>query len=147
MNAWYIIITLLIVVPSFSYAIAQTSCPSGQLYDNGTGRCTVCWEKGTCAFTEDPFGVMMMPFERIFKGLTIMIMWSLLISILWLRTQNPMLIGVVGIAMTAAYMTMLPASQSNEFDGARIIGGVLFCVSLGISVYHLINTRLFQPPS
>jgi hypothetical protein len=145
----YIILLLsLILIPNIGIVFAQynVTCPAGQTYDNQTKLCITCWEKGTCDFTADPFGVMMLPFERIFGGLTIVIMWGLLVSILWLRTQNPMLIGVVGIAMTAGYMTVAPEAPSNEFDGARLIGGALFAVSLGISIYHLINTRLFQPP-
>lgn len=147
MNLYAISLLVLILIPTVSVAFAQTSCPAGQTYDGNTGRCATCWERGQCAFTDDPFGTMMLPFERIFGGLTIVIMWGLMITILWLRTQNPMLIGVVGIAMTAAYMTVAPEASSSEFDGARIIGGVLFAVSLGIAIYHLINTRLFQPPS
>ena len=142
------IIMILLVVPVVAPAFAQqnVTCPTGQTYDNSTKMCITCWEEGTCNFTDDPFGTMMLPFERIFGGLTIIIMWGLLISILWLRTQNPMLIGVVGIAMSAGYMTVAPEPLPNEFDGARLIGGALFAVSLGISVYHLVNTRLFQPP-
>ena len=143
----------LVLIPTINPSTAQLplpnitiNCPTGQTYDNMTKLCITCWEEGTCNFTDDPFGVMMMPFERVFGGLTIIIMWGLLVSILWLRTQNPMLIGVVGIAMTAGYMTVTPDVPSNEFDGARLIGGALFAISLGISIYHLINTRLFQPP-
>ena len=143
----------LVLIPTINPSTAQLplpnitiNCPTGQTYDNMTKLCITCWEEGTCNFTDDPFGVMMMPFERVFGGLTIIIMWGLLVSILWLRTQNPMLIGVVGIAMTAGYMTVTPDVPSNEFDGARLIGGALFAVSVGISIYHLVNTRLFQPP-
>lgn len=140
-------IMMLFIIPIVAPAFAQNvTCPAGQFYDNNTKMCITCWEQGTCDFTGDPFGTMMLPFERIFGGLTIVIMWGLMISILWLRTQNPMLIGVVGIAMTAGYMSVAPEPLANEFDGARLIGGALFAVSLGIAIYHLVNTRLFQPP-
>lgn len=141
-----VLLGLSIGIPIISEAYAQT-CPENYVWNNDTNRCITCWELGTCPFTRDPLGVMLLPFESIFGGLTIIIMWGLLISILWLRTQNPMLVGVVGIAMTAAYMTVAPDPPPNEFDGARIIGGALFALSLAISIYHLISSRIYQPPS
>ena len=110
------------------------------------GKTCACWEVGQCSFAQDPLTVMLTPFDYIFAGLSIVIFWGLIVSILWLRTQNPMLIGVIGVAMTAAYMTRAPAAPSNEFDGARIIGGTLFAVSVGIAIYHLVNSKLHAPP-
>ena len=126
-------------------AYAQT-CPDNYVWSNKTMRCITCWEVGQCPFTKDPLGVMLLPFESIFGGLTIIVFWGLMISIVWLRTQNPMLVGVLGTAMTAAYLTVAPDPIPNEFDGARIIGGSLLAVSIGISIYHLISSRIYQPP-
>lgn len=149
-----VLIASIFIIPSAGgLAVAQTTCPADQSYDNNTKMCVTCWEVGYlnagvegCNTPSNLFGTLMLPFERIFGGLTIVIMWGLMVSIIWLRTQNPMLVGVLGIAMTAGYMTVAPEAPSNEFDGARLIGGALFAISLGISIYHLINTRLFQPP-
>lgn len=132
-------------LPIITDVYAQ-SCPENYVWNNDTERCITCWEIGSCAFTQDPLGTMLLPFESIFGGLTIIILWGLLISIVWIRTQNPMLVGVLGTAMTAAYLTVAPEAPSNEFDGARIIGGTLFAVSLGISIYHAVSSRIYQPP-
>ena len=109
-----------------------------------------CVELGTCMFANDPLNVMLIPFDSIFGGLSIVIFWALAIGILWLRTENPMLVGMVGIAMCAAYLTAieqdLVAQQSAEFDGARLIGGLLFALSLGITIYHVISNRIHAAP-
>ena len=109
-----------------------------------------CVELGTCMFASDPLNVMLIPFDSIFGGLSIVIFWALAIGILWLRTENPMLVGMVGIAMCAAYLTAieqdLVAQQSAEFDGARLIGGLLFALSLGITIYHVISNRIHAAP-
>ena len=109
-----------------------------------------CVELGTCMFANDPLNVMLIPFDAIFGGLSIVIFWALAIGILWLRTENPMLVGMVGIAMCAAYLTAieqdLVAQQSAEFDGARLIGGLLFALSLGITIYHVISNRIHAAP-
>lgn len=105
-----------------------------------------CFELGTCPWATDPLNTMLIPFDSIFGGLSIVIFWALGVGILWLRTENPMLVGLVGIAMCAAYLTAIeqgavPAA-SAEFEGARMIGSLLFALSLGITIYQLISTRI-----
>ena len=60
------------------------------------------------------------------------------------------MVGMVGIAMCAAYLTAIEqgvvVQQSQEFDGARLIGGLLFAVSLGITIYHIISNRIHAAP-
>ena len=109
-----------------------------------------CMELGTCMFTSDPLNVMLVPFDSIFGGLSIVIFWSLVIGILWLRTENPMLVGMVGIAMCASYLTAIETGQlegqSAEFDGARMVGGLLFALSLGITIYQILSNRIHAAP-
>ena len=109
-----------------------------------------CMELGTCMFTSDPLNVMLVPFDSIFGGLSIVIFWSLVIGILWLRTENPMLVGMVGIAMCASYLTAIEtgqlSAQSAEFDGARMVGGLLFALSLGITIYQVLSNRIHAAP-
>ena len=107
-----------------------------------------CVELGTCMFASDPLNVMLIPFDAIFGGLSIVIFWSLAIGILWLRTENPMLVGLVGISMCAAYLTAIETGTvpqpSPEFEGARMIGALLFALSLGITLYQLISTGIHR---
>ena len=96
------------------------------------GRECFCFETGTCEFTSDPLTTMLIPFDSIFGGLSIVIFWSVLIGILWLRTENPQLVGIVGIAMVSAYMAYIESSgltTTQEFETARIIGATLIAVS------------------
>ena len=111
------------------------------------GRECATWELGDTAFTSNPLGTMLLPFDHIFQGLSIVIFWALLIGILWLRTENPQLVGIIGVVMVSAYSyTVDPTLQSPEFETARFVGTVLILVSVGISVYQLIATRIFAPP-
>jgi len=105
-----------------------------------------CFELGTCPWATDPLNTMLLPFDSIFGGLSLVIFWALAVGILWLRTENPMLVGLVGISMCAAYLTaiesnLVPAA-SPEFEGARMIGALLFALSLGITIYQLLSTRI-----
>jgi hypothetical protein len=112
-----------------------------------------CWELGTCNFVSinpsptdpKPLEVLLLPFDYIFGGLSIVILWGLVVGILWLRTQNPQLVGIIGIAMSGAYLAANP-THATEFDSARIIGGALLLLSCGISVYHIITSRLTAGP-
>lgn len=112
------------------------------------GRDCFCWELGKCEFASDPFGVMTMPFDEVFGGLALVIFWSIIVGILWLRTENPMLCGMIGTAMTATYLASLETMEEvpTEFDQARIIGGVLFAISLGFTLYHIVQSKILSPP-
>ena len=59
-----------------------------------------------------------------------------------------MLVGLVGISMCAAYLTAIEAqivpAASPEFEGARMIGALLFALSLGITLYQLISTGIHR---
>ena len=110
------------------------------------GRECADWELGETQFTSNPLGTMLQPFDHIFQGMSIVVFWALLIGIVWLRTENPMLVGILGVTMVAAYSyTLDPTLQSPEFETARTVGGALLLASLGISVYQLFH-RLYAPP-
>ena len=107
-----------------------------------------CFELGTCPWATDPLNTMLLPFDSIFGGLSLVIFWALAVGILWLRTENPMLVGLVGISMCAAYLTAIETGTvpqpSPEFEGARMIGALLFALSLGITLYQLISTGIHR---
>ena len=116
---------------------------------SATAENPTCVELGTCMFANDPLNVMLMPFDSIFGGLSIVIFWSLIVGILWLRTENPMLVGLVGIVMCASYLSVLETQNiapTVEFEGARLIGSVLFALSLGITIYHILSSRIHAAP-
>lgn len=115
------------------------------------GRECFCWEQGSCSFTSDPLGTMLKPFDAIFGGLAMVIFWALVIGLLWLRTESPQLVGMVGIAMTASYMAYINSdsaiSASPEFEAARIVGVTLLVVSFGIAFYQMIIARIMSGPT
>jgi hypothetical protein len=113
------------------------------------GRECSCFEIGTCEFTSDPLTVMLIPFDSIFGGLSIVVFWSILIGIIWLRTESPQLTGIVGISMVSAYMAYIENAGITavpEFETARIVGAMLIVVSFGISVYQLLINRILAGP-
>ena len=105
-----------------------------------------CFELGTCPWATDPLNTMLLPFDSIFGGLSLVIFWALAVGILWLRTENPMLVGLIGVVMVSSYSYAVdPTLQSPEFETARFVGVVLLVVSVGISLYQLFG-RLYAPP-
>lgn len=88
---------------------------------------------------------MIIPFDAVFGGLSLVIFWGLILSIVWLRTHNPMITGLIGVAMSGSYI----AGQgmiTPEINQALGIGGVLLIFSLAISVYQVISSRIYSPP-
>jgi len=126
---------------------AGEECTKAQKCYIEFGRECATWELGETAFTSNPLGTMLLPFDHMFQGMSIVIFWSLLIGILWLRTENPQLVGIIGVVMVSAYSyTIDPTLQSPEFETARWVGTILIGFSVGISIYQLIATRIFAPP-
>jgi len=110
----------------------------------------LCWETGTCGqFASDPLSVMLTPFDSVFAGFSIVVFWGLLCGILWLRSHNPMLVGIIGVAMVGAYMAsdaVIIQGTSPQFSQAHQIGVVLILISLGIAVYHMFSARIHAGP-
>tara|TARA_Y100000590_G_C15529600_1_gene942612 strand:- start:249 stop:707 length:459 start_codon:yes stop_codon:yes gene_type:complete len=146
---WIITLILPIVILGLPVQSAHAIFVSDEECIEKIGRECFCFETGTCEFTSDPLTTMLIPFDSIFGGLSIVIFWSVLIGILWLRTENPQLVGIVGIAMVSAYMAYIESSgltTTQEFETARIIGATLIVVSFGISVYQLLINRILSGP-
>ena len=111
------------------------------------GRECFCWEQGSCKFTSDPLGTMLLPYDAVFAGLAMVIFWAFIIGILWLRTESPQLVGMIGIAMSASYMAYLETNALDaapEFETARVIGVTLLVVSIGIAFYQMIVSRIIH---
>jgi hypothetical protein len=112
------------------------------------GRECFCWEQGSCKFTSDPLGTMLLPYDAVFAGLAMVIFWAFIIGIIWLRTESPQLVGMIGIAMSASYMGYLESQPlidaSPEFETARVIGVTLLVVSIGIAFYQMIISRIIN---
>jgi len=148
-----------------AYLQKTEACTNLELCYVELGRPCSCVEVGECAFTQDPLATMLYPFDAVLNGsivdytqtsttnpgipisgLSLVIFWGLMVGILWLRTENPMLVGLVGMAMVAGYMSVTPEdSIPGEFEMARYIGAALFLSSLGISIYQMVTTRLHSP--
>ena len=121
-------------------------CTKAQKCSIEFGRTCNDWVLGETAFTKNPLGTMLQPFDHIFQGMSIVIFWGLLVGILWLRTENPMLVGLIGVTMVSSYSYAVdPTLQSPEFETARFVGVVLLVISVGISLYQLFG-RLYAPP-
>jgi hypothetical protein len=149
-----LLLTLMVIsfLP-FINPIFADHIPGSMITDNECadkmGRDCFCWEMGTCKFTSDPLGTMLLPFDAVFGGLAMVIFWALVIGLLWLRTESPQLVGMVGIAMTASYMGYLETNvidASPEFESARIVGVTLLVISFGIAFYQMIISRILSGP-
>lgn len=121
-------IPLILLIPLLPFAHAQE-----------------CWELGSCLFAEDPLSTMLMPFDSVFAGFSLVVFWGLLVGILWIRTHNTMLVSLIGVVMVATYMGTGEAI-SPEFEQARIIGATLIGVSLAFAVYQMFMHKLHTPP-
>tara|TARA_B110000495_G_C22646612_1_gene383580 strand:+ start:92 stop:553 length:462 start_codon:yes stop_codon:yes gene_type:complete len=149
-----LLLTLMVIslLPFINFAYAdhlEGSMISESECADKMGRDCYCWEQGSCKFTSDPLGTMLKPFDAVFGGLALVIFWAMVVGLLWLRTESPQLVGIVGIAMVASYLSYLETQGLNptpEFEMARIVGVILLVISFGIAFYQMIISRILSGP-
>ncbi len=99
-----------------------------------------CWERITdmCGLlSADPqqvFGAVLTPLESQITGLSLALLWGGLLTIIWFKTENVMLLGIVGVVVSSTITGL-----SSQAQG---IGMLLLAVSIGILLFQLIRQRV-----
>jgi len=114
-----------------------------------------CFEVGDCDLFAAPFDAMIAPFDAVFEGFTLVIVWGIIIGILWLRVSNPLMVGVVGVALAALFTRPDPAcialggekldcltGFSNE---AQAVGWGLLILAIVVAIYQILTVRVNFP--
>jgi len=97
-----------------------------------------CYLDSTCDISANPISVFFKPLSHAFTvdiegveiDLSILAVWGTVLFIIWLRSHNMMLVGIVGIFLTIALQTQLPESALN-------VGYVLLAFSIGVVLFKL----------
>lgn len=106
-----------------------------------------CFEQFTgnfCGFFDNPFGAVLKPIGFALGdvdgtlGLGFAIMWGILLGILWIRTENLMLVSIVGLLVAS---TTTAIDSTGEL-GIRGMGLLLVGVSIGITLFQLIKHKI-----
>lgn len=143
-----------IVAGAVSYTIWYMDDPQGELFPInlvkdawGFGPANPeCFELGECDFFERPFDVMILPFEAVFGGFTLVILWGIIMAVLWLRVSNTMLTGVIGILLAATFARPNEQGILEGFPAeAQAIGWGLLIFAAGIAVYQILTVRVHFP--
>jgi len=80
------------------------------------------------------FSGLLAPLESQVPGYSLVFLWGGILAILWFKTENIMLIGLVGIFIAA---TITGLSQTAIGIGLLLLG-----VSVGILLFQLIRQRV-----
>ena len=96
----------------------------------------LCFEQNPltdCNFIDAPLEAMIEPFNAIFGVWFFPIIWGIILGVLWLRTQNTMLVGIVGL--------IISTTISAFYEPVRGMGVLLFLVAAGVTLYHVVRHR------
>lgn len=130
-NLWIVIIGLaLLPVPQLAFA------PNSSETAPDAPPNPACFELGTCDLFSSPLDVMIEPFINIFGEFFFVIVWGIIIGVIWLRTNNTMLTGVVGIGV---------ASVLAFNERTIVVGVILLGAAVSIVVFQLYTQRLHFP--
>jgi hypothetical protein len=87
-----------------------------------------------CGIFESPFAAVLKPFDAVLGDLTLVVIWGVILSILWLKTENLMLVSIVGILISSTVTGLYPQAQG--------MGLLLMGVSIGIVVFQLVRHKI-----
>lgn len=82
----------------------------------------------------DFFAATLAPLDTQVAGYGLMILWGGILAMLWFKTENIMLIGVVGV--------IVAATITGFSEDAKGIGMALLAVSIGILMFQMIRQRI-----
>lgn len=123
--------SLLVLIVMFSMPLIPIYAAPGDL----------CYEQidsNLCNISSDWFGTVLTPLDTTVNiggvGMGMTILWAILLGILWLKTENVTLVGIVGMTIALTATGLHPDSVG--------IGLTLFAVSLGLTLYQLIRQRV-----
>jgi prepilin signal peptidase PulO-like enzyme (type II secretory pathway) len=95
-------------------------------------------DAGGCPLFSKPLEVMVEPFKVAFGGFAFVVIWGIIMGVLWLRVQNTMMVGVVGVLLASVFT----AGFSPE---TKIIGYGLLAVAIAVALYQILTVRVHYP--
>ena len=123
--------------------IALFLLPINNAFGLGSGNFS-CYETGDysndgpCPLFRDPLGVMSAPFVATFGDFTYVVFWGIIMGILWIRVQNTMMVGVVGIILASVF-------NFGFSHDTQVIGWGLLALAIGVALYQIISTKPHYP--
>lgn len=96
--------------------------------------CFETFSSNLCGFFDNPFQAVLSPFQATLGDLTLVAIWGILLGILWIRTENLMLVGIIGI--------LVSSSLTAIYEPARGIGLLLMGVAIGITLFQLVRHKI-----
>jgi len=102
-----------------------------------------CFELGNCQI-DNFFDWAMLPWQAVLGDFALPLIWGLVISLIYVKSQNSMLSAIVGIFLlsglieTSSYLS----SNTNIF---YFWGVAIAAVAFGCSMFYLIKVRVSQP--
>jgi len=95
-------------------------------------------ESGGCPLFSKPLEVMVEPFKVAFGAFAFVVIWGIIMGVLWLRVQNTMMVGVVGVLLAAVF-------TAGFDDQTKIIGYGLLAVAVAVALYQILTVRVHYP--
>lgn len=105
----------------------------------------LCFEDGSlCNFTDAPLDAMVQPYIAIFGVWTYPIIYGIFLGIIWHRSKDPLLVGVIGImAVALSIANGFISDWSLDFIQ---VGAGLLAIALAVTLYQVLY-KLRAPSS
>lgn len=119
---------VLVVLCLISFPIAY-GAPGDLCFENVEDMCGL-----TSGNPATVFAGLLEPLESQVPGFAMVIFWGGIMAIVWFKTENIMLLGLIGVFVNATIVGISPTSQG--------IGLLLLGIANGILLFQLVRQRI-----
>jgi hypothetical protein len=103
-----------------------------------------CMELGTCTISS-LFDFALVPWILTVGDWIYIIVWGLIVGIIYMRAENPLSAGIVGLLLAATFTSATFATEFQLWQNAIRLGLILFSVALAFMLFTILKSKLNNP--
>lgn len=100
-----------------------------------------CMELGTCTI-DSLFDFALVPWTLSVGDWIYIIVWGLIVGIIYMRAENPLSAGIVGLLLAATFTSATFATEFQVWQNAIRLGLILFAVALAFMLFTLFRSKM-----
>lgn len=104
-----------------------------------------CIELNSCNWS-DPLSVLTLPYTTAIGDFAIPIIWGVALGLIYVKTENAMLVAVLGFGVMAGLYQYSPSLFQTSADSSIFFWAIsMVSVAIGCTMFYLFKHRIQSP--